>query len=144
MGYLSNFIVYLFAMLGLMMLAIFIFKNCTPKINASSGKNINIIDSISIGARKNLLIVAVGNEKFLIASDADRTNLISKLDSNTISAKEITNQMTRGSNDYTTKSFSNRDLVKSSRNNTLNENYMNNRKSPYNSVMRNLADKMKG
>ena len=38
-----------------------------------------IIDSISLGQRKNLYIVSTGNEQFLIAGDVNNTSLISKL-----------------------------------------------------------------
>lgn len=139
MGYLSNFIVYLLAMIGLMMLAVFIFKNCTSKINNTNGKNINIIDSVSIGARKNLLIASVGNEKFLIASDADRTSLISKLENEKISESKLSELISLEYDDHKTRSFADRDLIQLNRNNILD-----NQKKSYNSVMRNIAEKMRG
>ena len=80
MGYLTNFIVYTLAMVGLMMFALFIFKKTTSGNNGVHSKYLKVIDSISIGPRKNLYIVAAGEEKFLIAGDIERTSLISKLD----------------------------------------------------------------
>jgi len=148
MGYLTNFIVYTLAMVGVIMLALFVYKgtSCNTK---KQTKFLKVLDTMSIGPRKNLYIVAAGQEKFLIAGDVDRTTLISKLspvqnyedkipaivtDDNTNfptqSFKE-TMSMQPLKNDYTDKS----DLkyqTKSSVSDT-----------PYTAVLKNLAVKMR-
>ena len=48
MGYLTNFIVYTLAMVGLMMFALFIFKKTTSGNNGVHSKYLKVIDSISI------------------------------------------------------------------------------------------------
>lgn len=86
MGYLSNFVVYLFAMLGVMMLALFVYKKFN--VNAIGVKNnhtLRVEDALSISARKTLYIVRSGAERFLIAADMERTTLISKLEDSSIS-----------------------------------------------------------
>lgn len=86
-GYAVNFTVYVLAMTGLICFAVFICK----KIMAGGFANkctryIEIEDTLSINPRKSLHVVRAGNEKFLIASDFDRTSLISKLNETSRSA----------------------------------------------------------
>lgn len=81
MGYITNFIVYTLAMVGVIVVALLVFKNATSVGGGKHSKYLKIIDSISLGQRKNLFIVSTGNEQFLIAGDVNNTCLISKIDS---------------------------------------------------------------
>ncbi len=81
MGYLTNFIVYTLAMVGVVMLALFVFKASTTSGVKSGSKFLKVHDTLSLGPRKTLYIVSAGEEKFLIAGDVDKTSLISKLES---------------------------------------------------------------
>lgn len=85
-GYLISFLVYTLAMVGVLFVALFVFKNFSNKCFSKSSTLLRIEDSMSLAPRKTLYVVNAQNEKFLIASDADRTTLISKLDN---SVKEI-------------------------------------------------------
>ena len=83
MGYLSNFIVYFFAMIGIIILALYVYK----KFNVSGfcGKRTNLLhveDTLSLTPRKVLYVVSTGRERFLIAGDTENTTLISKLENN--------------------------------------------------------------
>ena len=49
MGYLSNFIVYTLAMVGVMMLAVFVFKNATGNNLKGGSKYLKVIDTMSHG-----------------------------------------------------------------------------------------------
>ena len=80
MGYITNFIVYTLAMVGVIVVALLVFKNATSVGGGKSSKYLKIIDSISLGQRKNLFIVSTGKEQFLIAGDVNNTCLISKID----------------------------------------------------------------
>ena len=91
MGYIANFIVYTLAMVGVIVVALLVFKNATSVGCSKSSKYLKIIDSISLGQRKNLFIVSTGNEQFLIAGDVDKTCLISKLEN---LGENITNMQT--------------------------------------------------
>ena len=87
MGYLTNFIVYTLAMVGIIVLALFVFKYTTgtSKFNNKSGsKGLKVTDTLSLTPRKTLYVVETNGEKFLIAGDTDRTTLISKLETATI------------------------------------------------------------
>jgi flagellar biogenesis protein FliO len=79
-GYVANFTVYTMAMIGLICFAIFVYKKFTDgTMRSGDGKFLEVEESMSLSPRKTLHVVRAGNEKFLIASDVDRTTLISKL-----------------------------------------------------------------
>lgn len=80
MGYLANFIVYTLAMVGVIVVALLIFKNATTVGGFQKSKYLKLVDTMSLGQRKMLYIVSTGTENFLIAGDSDKTTLISKLD----------------------------------------------------------------
>ena len=79
MGYLTNFIVYTLAMVGVVVLALLVFKASTTSNIKNGSKYLKVHDTLSLGPRKTLYIVSAGEEKFLIAGDVDKTTLISKL-----------------------------------------------------------------
>lgn len=151
MGYLTNFIVYTLAMVGLMMFALFIFKKTTSGNNGVHSKYLKVIDSISIGPRKNLYIVAAGEEKFLIAGDIERTSLISKLDTKKLGNEGFSAIATSEVENYQTQS-----VTKSMADLPLKRKYTDsgigirasqlsaklNNENSYASVMRSLASKM--
>jgi len=82
-GYVANFTVYTMAMIGLICFAVFVYKKI---MDGSLGKKhtryIEIEDTLNLNPRKTLHVIRAGEEKFLIASDMDRTTLISKLNDN--------------------------------------------------------------
>lgn len=86
-GYLLNFIVYTAAMIGIIFLAVFVYKNFAFT-NTSKSNFLNVEDCISLAPRKNIYVVRAGNERFLVASDAERTSLISKLGEKTSISNE--------------------------------------------------------
>ena len=85
MGYMINFIVYTAAMIGIIFLAVFVYKKFSFTTGSKS-KFLNVEDCISVGPRKE-----AGNERFLVASDVGRTSLISKLEGNSSSVPEVQN-----------------------------------------------------
>ena len=80
MGYLANFMVYTLAMVGVIVIALLIFKSATSQGIGNKSKYLKILDTISLAPRKTLYIVSAGKEKFLIAGDVNNTTLISKLE----------------------------------------------------------------
>jgi len=79
-GYAVNFIVYIMAMTGLICFAVFVYKKImTGGLGNKHTKFIEIEDTLGINPRKSLHVVRAGGERFLIASDFDRTSLISRL-----------------------------------------------------------------
>ena len=85
-GYVINFAVYTMAMLGLMFFSLMVYKKTSNFANGNR-KNLSALkieESMPIAPRKTLHIIKAGNERFLIASDAESTTLISKLQSDEI------------------------------------------------------------
>ena len=94
-GYFASFLVYTMAMAGIMLISVIIYKKVTSGRSFGAKKNMmEIEESLNLSARKTLHVVRVGNERFLIASDAERTAFLAKLDENSkteeIIKKEIT------------------------------------------------------
>lgn len=93
-GYLVSFTVYTAAMCGLIFFALFVYKKFAAGNFSSNSKFLNVEDALSLGPRKTLYVIKAGNEKFLIASDMDKTSLISKLDANSPAINERKNNYT--------------------------------------------------
>ena len=82
-SYIMNFAVYTMAMCGLIFFALFVYKKfATGSFTSKNSQFLNVEDTLSIGPRKVLYVIRAGREKFLVASDADKTTLISKLENN--------------------------------------------------------------
>ena len=83
-GYLVNFAVYTMAMIGLIFFALMVYKKCTEYggLTLSKNKSIEVEEAVSLAPRKTLYIVRVGNERFLLAGDVDKTTFLAKLNSN--------------------------------------------------------------
>lgn len=136
MGYLSNFIVYTLAMVGVIMLSVLVFKTSTSTGIKAKSKYLKVHDTLSLGPRKTLYIVSAGDEKFLIAGDVDKTSLISKLESkrqeepilNVSESFKDTMQELSAKTSYIDRSILGIQKVQN---------------KPYNSVMKNLAERMK-
>lgn len=133
MGYLANFIVYTLAMIGVIAITLLVFKNSTGFGAKNGSKYLKVHDSLSLGPRKTLYIVSAGQEKFLIAGDVDKTNLISKLEE-TKNAENFDNSY---KNTVETISKSNTYIDKSS------IGIYSTQEKPYSSVMKNLAERIK-
>ncbi len=84
-----TFLVYTSAMIGMIFLALFVYKKCAPNSSrVSASQFLEVEDCVSLGVRKQLYVVRAGKEKFLIASDAERTTFLSKLNEEKVSVSE--------------------------------------------------------
>ena len=79
-GYLISFLVYTSAMVGVIFLALFVFKTFSSGGFSKKSSSLNIEETMKLSARKTLYVINAQNERFLIAADIDRTSLIAKLD----------------------------------------------------------------
>jgi len=95
-GYVVNFTVYTMAMIGLICFAVFVYRKITDgSFSSKNSKYLSVEETMSLSPRKTLHVVRAGNEKFLIASDVDRTTLLAKLnDENYVTAAETDNSVT--------------------------------------------------
>ena len=137
MGYLTNFIVYTLAMVGVIMLAVFVFKTTTSVSTKGGSKNLKVLETLSLGPRKTLYIVSAGEEKFLIAGDVDKTSLISKLETKNNISVEIPQSTS------VLKEELEKTSLKSSYIDRSNIGIYKTQNKPYDSVMKNLAERIK-
>ncbi len=94
-GYLTNFIVYAFAMSGVMLIAVSIYKRvCGLPANKQAGKLLSVQDKLIIAPRKTLYVVKAGEEYFLVAGDTERTTMLSKLNPSKQQGANILPQVT--------------------------------------------------
>jgi flagellar biogenesis protein FliO len=97
MGYLSNFIVYFLAMIGIIILALYVYKQFNVgSLTHKRSNHLSIEDTLSLSPRKTLYIVREGSERFLIAADMDRTTLISKLEDRPIENVRVNPRSIKG------------------------------------------------
>lgn len=82
LNYVSSFIFYTLAMIGIMLIAFVVYKKTFQPNGVEHKGIIKVIDSLAIGNKKHLLIVKIKNENFLIASGLEHTTFLAKLDSN--------------------------------------------------------------
>lgn len=81
-GYLINFCVYTFAMIGVIFIALMVFKKTAlNQHNNPKNTQLKVEEAMSLSPRKTLYIVKAGAEKFLIAADIENTTMLSRLES---------------------------------------------------------------
>lgn len=81
-GYMVHFLAYSMAMVGFFGICIFIYKKlCIQGLTGKRTDFLTIENGLRLNARKQLLVIKAGNERFLVASDYDRTTMLAKLNS---------------------------------------------------------------
>ena len=82
-GYLTGFCVYTFAMIGRILVGFVVAKRCMYGNLSAKNKDkfLEVETSLVIEPKKTIYVLKAGNEKFLIASDMERTSFLTKLDS---------------------------------------------------------------
>ncbi len=112
MGYISNFIVYFLAMIGIIILALYVYKKFSiSSFSTRRNNSLKIEDTLSLSPRKTLFVIRDGNERFLIAADLERTTLISKLEDREEVQEEINHRMIRSNVDLTERGIRAQDNV---------------------------------
>ncbi|MDY6310212.1 MAG: flagellar biosynthetic protein FliO [Cyanobacteriota bacterium] len=96
--YIISFTVYTMAMSGLIFFALFIYKKImNGNMSSNKTKKLSIEETMNINPRKSLMIVKAGDERFLIASDVDKTTLLAKLENdNSKTNREVFKEITTG------------------------------------------------
>ena len=80
MTYVTAFIFYTLAMIGIMLVAFVVYKKTFQSNGLDNKGLIKVIDSLHIGNKKHLLLVKIRNENFLIASGVEHTTFLAKLE----------------------------------------------------------------
>ena len=84
-GYIVNFTTYVFAMIGFIVLILFVYKKAmyTP-VDAKNRQYLNVENILKLSPTKTIYIIKAGSERFLIAGDNTTTTMLAKLDVNNI------------------------------------------------------------
>ncbi len=91
--YITAFIFYTLAMVGVLLVGFVVYKKTFLITRNDNKGSIKIVDSLNIAPKKMLFVVKVKNEKFLIASGAEHTTFLAKLeDSEEIVQQEIVDE----------------------------------------------------
>lgn len=80
MTYVTAFIFYTLAMIGILLIAFVVYKKSFMVNKGENRGTIKILDSLPIGNKKMLLVVQIKDERFLIASGLEHTTFLSKLE----------------------------------------------------------------
>ncbi len=110
--YLITFSVYTLAMIGVLFIAFIVWKNSLNFGPRNKQSSIIIEESLSLNPRKTLYVIRIKNERFLIASDIDKTTFLAKLEDNEKISdfkeeKQVQARFTENTAEYTTgESFS--------------------------------------
>lgn len=84
-SYIMNFAIYTFAMIGFIVIALYIYKKSMYSVNDSKNREfLTVENSLKLSATKTIYVIKAGSEKFLIAGDASNTTMLSKLDDSNI------------------------------------------------------------
>lgn len=91
-GYIAGFTFYTLAVIGIILLAFVVAKNCMVINLNKNNKNqfLSMETSLNIGTRKNLHIIKAGSERFLISTDPERTTFLTKLADECMAAADNT------------------------------------------------------
>jgi flagellar biogenesis protein FliO len=71
------------SMVGFITLCLLTYKKlCQPNIKSNNGECLYVENALRLNPKKQIYIVRAGEERFLVASDAETTTMLAKLDSN--------------------------------------------------------------
>ena len=92
-GYLTGFMVYMMAMLGVIFVALVVVKKSITLGSANQKNNfLKVESSLNLEPRKNLYVVRAGNERFLVSTGVEGCQFMTKIEENNIPLKaEISN-----------------------------------------------------
>lgn len=81
--YLVNFLVYSMAMVGLLFLCLTVYKKTMGNNKfMRNNEEFSVENALNLSPRKTLYVIKTGSERFLIASDVERTTFLAKLGEN--------------------------------------------------------------
>ena len=89
-SYLVHFATYTFAMIGFIVMVLFIYKKsiCMPNENRNR-RFLKVENTLRLAPTKTVYVIKAGSERFLVAGDAGSTTMLAKLDENNIEQEEV-------------------------------------------------------
>ncbi len=106
-NYLVGFSVYTLAMIGIIFIGFFVVKKCSVSRRGARSHNnfLEIETSLSLEPRKTLHVIRAGGERVLIATDAEHTSFLTKLEINDENFKEDSKKESVNQTKYCSKSI---------------------------------------
>lgn len=80
--YFIQFLAYTMAMVGFLAICVVIYKKLGINSFSQNNNDLFIENGLRINARKYIYIIKAGKERFLVASDTERTTMLAKLEAN--------------------------------------------------------------
>ena len=88
-GYFVQFVAYTMAMVGFLSICLITYKKlCQQPLSKNSTDCLCIENALRINPRKQIYVVRAGKERFLVASDAETTTMLAKLENEEDNVKE--------------------------------------------------------
>ena len=79
--FIINITVFTFAMIGLIFFALLIYKKVSDfGVGSRPNSKLKVLDMLRVAPSKVFYVISTGSEKFLVASDTNSMNLISKIE----------------------------------------------------------------
>ena len=92
-SYLIHFATYTFAMIGFIVMVLFIYKKSMYSPTQGRKRNyLTIENTLKLAPTKTVYVIKAGTERFLVAGDAGNTTMLAKLDENNVEIKDNTVQ----------------------------------------------------
>ena len=83
MNSITHFVTYVFAMVGFILVALYVYKMAVNNpYNIQNKDYMKVENMMRLSPAKAIYIIKVGTERFLIAADASTTTMLAKLDEN--------------------------------------------------------------
>ena len=80
-SYIMHFVIYTFAMIGFIVMALFVYKKAVYAPQNSGKKNILSVETLlKLAPTKTVYVIKAGSERFLIAGDSSNTTMLAKLE----------------------------------------------------------------
>ena len=89
-SYLAHFAIYTFAMIGFIVIVLFVYKKTMYSQSDNLNKNfLKVENSLKLSPTKTVYVIKAGTERFLVAGDSANTTMLAKLDENNINIPDI-------------------------------------------------------
>ena len=87
-GYIINFATYTFAMIGFIVIVLYVYKKSVCMPNNLNNQYLKVENMIKLSPAKSVYIIKAGYERFLVAGDSSSTTLLAKLEAENIDTTE--------------------------------------------------------
>lgn len=80
-SYIIHFVIYTFAMIGFIVIALLVYKKTVYTPQSTNNKNLLSVETLlKLAPTKTIYILKAGSERFLIAGDSANTTMLAKLE----------------------------------------------------------------